>query len=228
MATEHKTYELIVEPRESTGKGSKKLRRQELVPGVVYGHRVEAQSVQVPQRELERVYLRAGSNSLVDLKVGERAVPRKVFIHEVQRDPVSHSVQHVDFIVVNLTEEMTASVPLVIVGEAPAVDRGEGRLMQATDHVQVRALPMELPPIIEVDISGLEAVDDSIHVSDLTIPGNVTLLTSGEELVVKITELAAEEVVEEEAAAEGAEAEAGETEGEGGEGSEAGGGEQET
>ena len=222
MATEHKTYELIVQPRAETGKGAKKLRRQEMVPGVVYGHRVESESVQVSQREFDRVYLRAGSNTLVDLKVGTSARPRKVFIHTVQRDPVSHNVRHVDFLAVNLLEEMTGSVPLVLVGEAPAAERGEGLLLHGLDHVQVRALPTDLPPIIEVDVSSLEAIGDTIHVSDLTIPANVTLLTAEEEMVARITDLPAEEVVEEPEAAEEAE------EGAEGEGEEAEGGQGES
>ncbi|HYP41150.1 MAG TPA: 50S ribosomal protein L25, partial [Chloroflexia bacterium] len=214
MANEHKTYELIVEPRAIIGKKTKQLRRQQLLPAVVYGHNVEAQAVQVPLREMERVYLRAGSNGLVDLKVGQDSPPRKVFIHNIQRDPVTHNLRHIDFLEVNLREEMTATVQLVMIGESPAVDRKEGVLLQALDHVQVRALPADLPPVIEVDISGLEEVDQAIHVSDLTLPPNVAMVTHEEELVAKVTALRAEEVEEVEEAAEGAEAEAGAGEGE--------------
>lgn len=207
MANEHKTYELIVEPRSIIGKKTKQLRRQQMLPAVVYGHNVEAQAVQVPLREMERVYLRAGSNGLVDLKVGQDSLPRKVFIHNIQRDPVTHNLWHIDFLEVNLREEMTATVQLVMIGESPAVDRKEGVLLQALDHVQVRALPADLPPVIEVDISGLEEVDQSIHVSDLALPDNVTMVTHEEELVAKVTALRAEEVEEVE---EVEEAEAGE------------------
>ncbi|HKP52463.1 MAG TPA: 50S ribosomal protein L25 [Chloroflexia bacterium] len=210
MAAEHKTYELVVQPRENTGKVAKKMGRQEMVPGVVYGHSLDSESVQVSQRELERVYLRAGSTGLVDLKVGESASPRKVFIHKVQRDPVTHTLRHVDFMVINLREEMTVSVAVVLVGEAPAVERKEGLLLHGLDHVQVRALPADLPPVLEADVSGLEAVDDAIHVSDLSIPDNVTLLTAGEEMVAKITNLPVEEVEEVEEAPEEAEAAEGE------------------
>lgn len=213
MATEHKTYELVVQPREISGRGGKKLRRQDLVPGTVYGHSVEAESVQVSQRELDRVYMRAGSNSLVDLKIGDDASPRKVFIYKVQRDPVTHSLRHVDFMVVNLLEEITTSVPVVLVGEAPAVARKEGLLLHGIDHVQVRALPTDLPSLLEADISNLTAVDDAIHVSDLSIPDKVTLLTGSDELVAKITNLPVEEVVEEAEAAEEAPAEEGEESG---------------
>jgi large subunit ribosomal protein L25 len=217
MANEHKTYELIVEPRSIIGKKTKQLRRQQLLPAVVYGHNVEAQAVQVSLREMERVYLRAGSNGLVDLKVGQDSPPRKVFIHNIQRDPVTHNLWHIDFLEVNLREEMTATVQLVMIGESPAVERKEGVLLQALDHVQVRALPADLPPVIEVDISSLEEVDQAIHVSDLTLPPNVAMVTHEEELVAKVTALRAAEAEEVEEAAEGAEAEAGadESEGEG-------------
>ncbi len=216
MANEHKTYELTVEPRTVIGKQSKQLRRQDLVPAVVYGPNIDAESIQVPIKELERVYLRAGNITLIDLKVGESKTARKVFIHNVQRNPVNHGLIHVDFLEVNLREEMTASVPINLIGEAPIVRRNEGLLLNALDHVQVRALPMDLPPHLDLDISSLEEIDQALHVSDLTIPENVTLLTSEEEMVVKITDLPVEEVEEveegdEEAAAEGAEGEDGAT-----------------
>ena len=209
MANEHKTYELTVEPRKVIGKQSRQLRRQDLVPAVVYGPNIDSQSIQVPIKELERVYLRAGNITLVDLKVGDGAA-RKVFIHNVQRNPVNHGLIHVDFLEVNLREEMTASIPINLIGEAPAVHRNEGLLMSALDHVQVRALPMDLPPGLDLDISGLEDVDQALHVSDLVIPGNVTLLTAEDEMVVKITSLPVEEVEEVEEAEEGAEGEAAE------------------
>jgi large subunit ribosomal protein L25 len=187
-----------------------------LIPGVVYGHRVEPQSVQVPRKEFDHIYLRAGSTSLVDLTVGDGNQARKVFIHNVQRNAVNHDPIHVDFMVVNLTEEMTVNVPILLVGESPAVERNEGLLLQQTEHVLVKALPANIPSSIEVDISGLDEVGKGIHVSDLKIPENVTLMTPSEELVVRINELSraqAEEVAEAEAAAEEASAEAAEAAG---------------
>ena len=223
MANEHKTYELTVEPRTVIGKQSRQLRRQDLVPAVVYGPNIDPQSIQVPLKELERVYLRAGNITLIDLKVGEGTESRKVFIYNVQRNPVNHGLMHVDFLEVNLREEMTASVPINLIGEAPAVHRNEGLLMSALDHVQVRALPMDLPPGLDLDISGLEEIDQALHVSDLTIPGNVTLLTPEDEMVVKITSLPVEEVEEVEEAEEGVEGEEAEGAEEGAAADEAGG-----
>jgi large subunit ribosomal protein L25 len=214
-----KTYSLVVEPRGQLKKASRKLARQEQVPGVVYGHNVDAQPVKVSRREFDRVYLRAGSNSLVDLSIGEGAEARKVFIHQVQRNPQTHTVRHVDFLVVNLLEEITSTVPVVYTGESPVVANHEGMLMTQLDHVLVRALPMDLPSLIEVDISVLDEVGKAIHVSDLPIPGNVQLLTSPDEMVVKIGELQLEPEEEVEEGAEEAEA-GGAEEGAGAEGGE--------
>ena len=155
----------------------------------------------------------------MDLTVGKDGKPEKVFIHDVQRDAVHHNLTHVDFMVVNLREEMTVNVPIVLVGEAPAVEKKEGLLLHQMEHVTVRTLPTNIPPLLEVDISGLDEVGKAIHVSDLEIPENVTLLTSEDDLIAKITDLPVEEVVEveeeaEEEAAEGAEGAEGEAEGE--------------
>ncbi len=208
MTNDHKTYELTVEHREVAGKKNRRIRRQQIVPAVVYGYEVTPESVQVPLKELERVYLRAGNNSLVDLRIGDNGGARKVFIHNVQRDPRTHTLTHVDFMAVNLRQEMTATVALVLTGEAPAVARNEGMLLHALDQIHIRSLPAEIPAAIEVDISGLEEVGQAIHVSDIAIPQGVTLLTPTEELVAKVTDLPVEEVEEApeaEEAAEGAE-----------------------
>src|SRR5436853_2334701 len=98
------TYELVVQKREVTGKGSKKLRREHILPAVVYGYGVTAFPVQADQKEFDHVYLRAGSNGLVDLRVGDSDQPRKVFIHTVQRNPITHTVEHVDFLAINMQE----------------------------------------------------------------------------------------------------------------------------
>ncbi len=202
MPTEHKTYELVVKPRVIIGKDSKKLRREHRLPAVVYGFGVEPTPVEVDQKEMERVYLHAGSNALIDLKMGDDGQPRKVFIHEVQRNPVSHSLIHIDFLAVNLRQEITTAVTLVLIGESPAVTRKEGVLLHALDHVLVRALPSDMLPSIEVDVSSLDEVDKGIHVSDLKVPSGVEVLTPGDELVAKITALRA--VVEEVEAPEAA------------------------
>ena len=211
------TYELVVQKRDVTGKRTKRLRHQHILPAVVYGYGVTALPVQADQKEFEHVYLRAGSNGLVDLKVGEADQPRKVFIHTVQRDPITHVIAHVDFLAINLQEETTTTVPLVLVGDSPAVRLGEGMLLQQLDHLQIRALPSDIPALIEVDISGLDEVDKAIHVSELQVPATVHILNHEDELVAKIAALRVEAVAEVEEAEEAPEAGA---EGEAGEGAE--------
>jgi large subunit ribosomal protein L25 len=223
MPSNEKTFSIVAEPRELTGKRNGRLRRKRLIPGVLYGYNVQPQNVQVAQLDFERTYLRAGSTTLVDLSIGEGGKPRKVFIHDVQRNPINHVPMHIDFMAINLTEEMTVNVQLVLVGESPIVHNREGVLLHHTEHITLRSLPANIPQLIEVDISGLTEVDQAIHVSDLELPENVTLLSSPEEMVVKITEVrVTEEEVEEAEAEAAAEAEAEGDATEGGAGAEAG------
>lgn len=219
MAEEKHTYSIAAEPRELLAKRTKQLRRQGYVSGVVYGHKVDPQNVQIARKDFEHTYLRAGSTNLIDLSVGN-GTPRKVFIHEVVRDPINYQLTHVDFLAVNLREAMTMNVPVVLVGESPIVNANEGLLLQQLDHVSVNALPTDIPSVLEVDISGLEEIDQAVHVSDITIPDKVTLLTHAEEVVAKISAMpVVEEPVVEEEETEGEETEA-EAEGESGSASE--------
>jgi large subunit ribosomal protein L25 len=200
------TYALTVIPREIVGKKTVQLRRQGLLPGIVYGYKVQKPlQIQVDRREFERIYRRAGATSLIDLQLDGTPMTR-VFVQEVTRHPVSHELMHVDFMAVNLTQPITADVALVLTGEAPA-SRGEGMVLQTLETLHVRALPTHLPSNVEVDISGLEEVGQAIHVSDLTLPGDVEVLTDADATIVHIAALRAMPE-EEEAATEAAEAEA--------------------
>ncbi|MEO5952926.1 MAG: 50S ribosomal protein L25, partial [Chloroflexia bacterium] len=190
------------------------------ISGVVYGHKVPNENVQMARKEFEHAYLRAGSTTLVDLSIGG-GTPRKVFIHDVVRDPINYQLTHIDFLAVNLREPMTMSVALVLVGESPIVHSNEGLLLHQMEHISVRALPGNIPSLLEVDISGLTEVDQAIHVSDIELPADVTLLSNPDDVIAKINAMPLpEEEPETEAEAEGAEAASDETEA--GEGSEAG------
>jgi|SRR5579859_852419 len=200
--------ELQLEPRTVLGKNTKKLRRQGLLPGVIYGFNIqESTPVQVEARLFERVYHRAGNVHLVDLRVGAQGNMTRAFISAVKRDPVSHHPTHVDFRVVNLRIEITAQVPIVLTGEPQAVKDGVGLLMQSLDGLTIKVLPTEVPETFSADVSGLAEVGDTLHVKDLPLPAGVTLLTDPEEVIARITAVSVEPV-EEEAATEGAEAEA--------------------
>jgi large subunit ribosomal protein L25 len=206
---------LTARPRETAGHHVKALRRAGQVPAVVYGHHQSAVSIQADAKEIDRIWQRAGRTHLVDLRV-EGQPDRRVLIRELQRNPRNGRPLHADFFAVNLLEKLTAEVPLVLVGESPAVtDLHLGSLLQTLNMVKVECLPNDLPPQIAVDVSGLGAVEDSITVGDLTLPGGVTLVSAEDsEVVVKVAPLRvreeADEAAEEGEAAPAGEAEAGE------------------
>jgi large subunit ribosomal protein L25 len=216
------TTVLEITPRTELRKQNRGLRAAGGVPGVVYGHRVDPVSVTLPRRGFERAFHKVGRTQLLDLKIDGEGSPRKVLVREVQYDPRGGGVLHVDFYQVNLKKKITADVPVVLVGESPAVQRHDGELQQNVNSLRVSCLPADIPEHVEVDVSGLEAVDDGIRVGQLYVPAEVEILNDPEELVVKIAvirEIEEEEPVEVEGEeVEGEEGEA--AEGEAAEGAE--------
>jgi large subunit ribosomal protein L25 len=203
---------LSAEQRSATGKGAnRKLRVAGQIPAVIYGKGRDTQSVALDPKALASLLHAsdAGLNTLIDLSVAGRT--DTVLVKELQRHPVSGSYLHVDFFQVDLTQTITVSVPIHLVGKARGVEFG-GILDHPLRELEVECLPRAIPESIEVDVSGLE-VGDSIHVSDLRLPEGVEVMTDPELPVASVVLPAAEEeatptetVVEgEEAAGEGAE-----------------------
>ncbi|HDH09773.1 MAG TPA: 50S ribosomal protein L25 [Chloroflexi bacterium] len=189
--------ELKVEKRTLLGKKVKRLRRQGLIPAIIYGHETEPIPVQIEERELTRVLAQAGPNRLITLRLDGR--PRLALAREIQRDVITDKLLHVDFYTVVMTEKLSAEVPLILVGESPAVERREGVLQHGIDTVEVECLPGDLIHSIEVDLSELKELGQAIYVKDLKVPPSVEILTDGEEMVVKVVPIV-EEVEEEEVA----------------------------
>jgi large subunit ribosomal protein L25 len=213
---------LAAQPREISGKRVATLRRSGLLPGVVFGHGLDSTSVSVDAHEFELLRRRTGQNALVDLSIGgDKAQP--VLIHGVQVHPVTRRPLHVDLFLVRMTEELTVDVPLVATGVSNAIETDGGTLLHGIDSVRIKALPDHLPQSIEYSIESLVDFDASIHVRDLTIPSDVTLLTDLDEVVAKV-QAPRVEIEEEPVVAEGEEAEVG-AEGEAGETGESGAGE---
>ena len=204
--------ELAVKPREILGKKVKRLRREDITPANIYGHGIDSLAVQVPTHDLAQTIRLVGRNTLLQLHVEGEGEPRPVFLHHVQRDSLKDSLLHVDFYQVSLKEKIHLDVPLVMVGEAPAVGVYHGILLQSLNSITVECLPTDVPPQIEVDVSGLEEIDDAIQVKDLDIGPDVTLLVDPEAVIAKVAppriEEVAEEVEEGVAAEEAEEAEA--------------------
>ena len=202
---------LAAQHREITGKKVAGLRRAGKLPAVVYGHGIESDSVTVDAHEFEQLRRHSGANALVDLSVdGDKARP--VLVHSVQVHPVNRRPLHVDLFLVRMTEELTVDVSLVATGEAPAVTLNGGTLLHPIESVRVRALPDHLPQSIEYSVASLVDFDTTIHVRDLTVPSDVTLLTDGDEIIAKVQPPRVEEepvVVAEAEGVEGEEAEGG-------------------
>jgi large subunit ribosomal protein L25 len=190
--------ELKTQKREVIGKKVKSLRREGLVPAVLYGHETDSIPLQVEERELDRVLTQAGEHRLIALKIGRARKPHMALTRDVQWDVISGRPLHVDFYAVVMTEKITTAVPLVLVGEAPAADQAGVILLQGLDEVEIECLPGDLPEAIEVDLGGLEEIDQAIYVKDLQVPLDVEILTDGEEIVAKVDWAAPEEVEEEE------------------------------
>lgn len=202
---------LHADERKILGKKVKALRRDGKLPGHVFGKGVEGENVLVSARDFLKTFHLAGETGLIDLKIGAEKV-RPVLIREVQYDPVSDELIHIDFYQVNLTEKVKVPVPLVLIGDQPeSVHLGEAIVLQTVNEVEVEALPTDLVEKIEVDITALKNIDDAITIGQLNYDKDkLTLHAPQEEIIVKLAPAVTAEMEKllEEEAAETAEAQA--------------------
>lgn len=178
--------ELKAEKRDSFGKKTGVLRREGLIPAELYGHGVENMHLAVAAKDFARVYREAGSNTVVNLAVGD--LTKMVMIHNVHMDYLNNSVLAVDFYEVKMDEEITASVPLEFVNESPAVKDLGGILVKAMDEVEIEALPQNIPAAIAVDLSKLTGLGESIYVKDLPTGANYEYKVDPNTVVVTASE----------------------------------------
>jgi large subunit ribosomal protein L25 len=195
---------LVAQERQMTGKAVSKLRREGRLPGVVYGHGVPSTNVTLDAHEFDLLRRKIGANELVDLTVGDNGKSDPVLIHDIQVHPVNRRPLHVDLFLVRMTEELIVDVPLQPTGSSRAVRDDGGTLLHAIEEVRVRALPDRLPRRIEYSIDSLEDFEATIHVRDLVIPPDVTLLTDPDDLVARVLPPRVEEVAAAPTVAEGA------------------------
>ncbi|OIP24263.1 hypothetical protein AUK11_03660 [bacterium CG2_30_37_16] len=193
--------------REEKGK-ARALRRQGLVPAVIYGKGAKTINITIDGHDFSKVYKKSGHTGIIQVKVSDKT--KNVLVHELDHDGVSNHVMHVDFYAVKMNEKITAFVPLNFVGESPAVEELDGTLIRQKDEVEVEAFPAELPNHIDVDLSMLVDFESVLHVKNLAVSAEVKILTDPEEPIAMIEpprsddELAGlEEPVEEEVVAEG-------------------------
>jgi large subunit ribosomal protein L25 len=209
--------------RDVLGKRTRFLRRQGITPAHLFGHSLESLALQCDTDELKKIVARAGTTRLIALNVEGDKEPKNVFLREIQKDALTRELLHVDFYQVRKGEKMTMDVPIVLIGEAPAL-KGKGRILsRGTTVLSLECLPEKVPPQIEVDISVLAELDQSIFIKDIHLDPEILVHDDPELLVVKISEIVIK--VEEEkpvvaAVAEGEVAAEGEEGAEGAEGEE--------
>ena len=193
---------LKLSPRSVTGKKVKRLRRDGVVPVHVYGRGVESQALQAEGQVLRRVLLKVGTNIPISLELDGDKGENISFVREVQRHPVTEDVLHVDFLRVDVSRVIQAEVPITLTGTAPAVRELGGTLLQPLLSLLVEALPMNVPPSLEMDVSELDDFEKGIYVRDIELEATVTLITDPDELIARVSqpriEVEEEEVAEEE------------------------------
>jgi len=198
MANDRPTLEVEERPEQGS-RSARRLRRAGYVPGIVYGGDGDCQSFKVGAREL-RAALVAGS-AVIDLKVGGAGV-RPVIVKDQQNHPVRGEIVHLDLLEVNLREKIQAPVRVELTGaeDAPGVSEG-GIISQETNELNIEALPTDIPEVITVDVSHLEAAG-TLHLSEITPPQGVEFLDDPEETIIATvtvpTEVPEEPEIEEE------------------------------
>ena len=201
-----KGLSLPVSKRNILGKKTRFLRRQGITPSHLFGHGLESIPLECDTARLQRIIAQAGTTRLIALELEGDNQLRNVFIHEIQRDVCNGALLHVDFYQVREKESIKADVPIVFVGEAPALKEKGRSLIHAITTLSVECLPDRLPPQIEVDLSPLEEAEQALYVNDIALSPDITVITDPDQMVVKVSEVAVEEVAEEvEAEAEAAE-----------------------
>lgn len=204
-------HKLEAQKRKISGRKVKTLRKLGLLPANIFGKEIKSLTIQVPVKAFMQVYDKAGETGIIELSVADGEA-HPVLVHNLQIHPVTSQPLHVDFHRVNLTEKVKAMVPVVTLGEAPAVAQKIGLLLTPVNEIEVEALPADLLEKIEVDVTSLKDVDQEIKVKDLKVSDKVSLLAEPELVVAKIGSLVTEEtkklLEEEKAAAEAASTEA--------------------
>jgi large subunit ribosomal protein L25 len=189
--------ELEVKKREEIGKKLKPLRQAGLIPAVVYGRKIKPLSIMIDKKLFIKTILRseAGMNAIVALKLaGEKTKEIPVLTHEVQRDPLTDEIIHIDFRHIIMDEAIKTRVPIELTGIPIGVKETGGVLVHGLREVEVECLPTNIPDKFEIDVSALK-IGDSLHISDLKAVAKVKILTTATDMIANCSPPTKEEVV---------------------------------
>ncbi len=184
--------ELAAKPRTILGKPVKVLRRDGVTPIHLFGHDMESQALQVETATLEKLIARAGTSHVVTLSTDKRSKPHNTLVREVQRDPVSGRLFHVDFYALKATEKIKLEMPIHFVGEPLAIKNKKGLLLENIRALEIECLPKDIPASLDVDVTNLAEPGDTIHVEDLPGITGVAILRNPRDVIAKIEEIRVE------------------------------------
>ena len=193
MSTQEETI-IKAEKRTLKGKQVSQLRRAGILPGVIYGHKIESQAIQMDRHTVSQQMSRITPTTLVTVDVDGNKI--KAFVRDRQRDVLHGVLTHLDFLAISMTEKMRASVALELTGEAPVLDDAIYLLNQNLNELEIECLPQDMPERVMVDVSGIKTPEDTITVADLDLGENVAILTDNTEVIVSVSYIAAEETEE--------------------------------
>jgi len=200
--------------RKETGRKVKNLRQRDILPAVLYGPKIKkTQSLELAYKAFEKVYKTAGEGSLISLEIDElrssspfanarvieggdpegkplvvygagKKIP--VLIHEIQKNPLTGKISHVDFYQPSLEEKTVVKIPIVLEGISPAVKESGGTLVKYISEVDVKALPQNLPKEIKINVENLNTFEDNILIKDLKLPEGVEILRNSNDIVASV------------------------------------------
>ena len=190
-----KHIKLQVQPRTSFGRKLKQLRKQSLLPANIFGKSIQSKAIQLDLKVFNSIYEEAGETSVIEITLDGDKNSYPVLISNIQFNPVTDVPVHVDFRHVDMTQKITANIPLEFINESPAAKDHNAVIITNLEEVEVEALPDQLPEKIEVDLAQLKEVGDAISIGDIKIPQNVEL-TQDLEIVIVLTQEQREQEVE--------------------------------
>lgn len=188
---------LKTQKRDVFGKKNQTLRKQGLIPGIVYGRKTKPLALKIDLKSFLNIYKQAGDTDLIDLVIEEsgKEQTKQVLVQAVARDYISSQPLHVDFYEVEMDKLVTTHVPLIFVNESPATKMG-GVLIKSMDEIEIEALPKDLPHSIEVDISSLIEFDKTLYVHDIKPPTGVKFLVKENTPIITVSAPITEEELE--------------------------------
>ena len=198
--------ELKATKREILGKKVRFLRRQGITPVHLFGHGIESVSLQCDTTELQQALAKTGRTGLISLKLDGEKRPRTVVLREVQVEPRTGKSLHIDFFQVKMTEEVKVDVPIILVGEAPALKSKENMLVQELNTLAIECLPAKIPSDIELDLSSLTEPEQTVRVKDIELDKEITILNDPQLAVIRIRSRPVEKIEEPVVAEEAVEA----------------------